>query len=144
MAKYEVEELPPVSKWKKLKWQLTPYLHNTEWLVFNTGRLEAEFIESSYFSKTLRYKISLHYPALVFVLFDDVLKLAQVPAAPPVRSLESGLVYGIKLQKGVSLQNPAIHKPLTYAIVRYKGYRRIRGSQEGSGTVTWYTKDCPR
>jgi hypothetical protein len=30
------------------------------------------------------------------------------------------------------------------ASVRYKGYRRIRGLQEGSGTVTWYTKDCPR
>jgi hypothetical protein len=28
--------------------------------------------------------------------------------------------------------------------VRYEGYWRIRGLLEGSGTVTWYAKDCPR
>jgi hypothetical protein len=58
------------------------------------------------------------------MLFDDVLQLTSVPAAPPVKPLESGLRYGIRLYEGVNLQDPAVHKDLTDAItmfVREKG-----------------------
>jgi hypothetical protein len=114
MAKYEVEELPPVSKWKKLKWQLTPYLYNTEWVVFDTGLRVAKpnIIESSYLSGTLRDSISGQNPKLVFVRCGDVLKLASVP-------LKSGHVYGIRLYKGVNLQNPAVYSALTDAITMF-------------------------
>jgi hypothetical protein len=121
--KYTVKELPASSIWEDFKVNLSLFFgKNTEWLVFDPKVLEAQVIKSGNslltLYKTLRDASSAHdvTPALVFLLSGNVLRLTSVPAAPPVKPLESGLVYGIELYKDVNLQDPDVHEALTNAI----------------------------
>jgi hypothetical protein len=114
--KYKVEELPTGSIWEHLKYEIAVFSNTTEWLVFDTKLHVAEVIKSRCVSKTLLAAILTHEPALLFVLSGDVLKLTSLSKDPSVKPLKNGLVYGIKLYKGVNLQDPAVHKYLTNAI----------------------------